>query len=132
MTNQLFACSAGTVYREEDRRCPECRGISSKTASRALCNARLEKALVEMARTDSGIESKPGLPESTRLMVLLLAALDGRSATPDDISLWLGSTPGRTRACIALAIKRGWVASKEQGVVVLTAGRQMLTRAPSD
>jgi hypothetical protein len=97
-----------------------------------IATPRPGNALAVMARTNKGNESRTGLPELARLMVLVLAGWDDRPAAPDEISLWLGSTPRRTRACIALAISRGWVQRKEQGVIVLKAGRTMLTRPPSD
>jgi hypothetical protein len=46
-------------------------------------------------------------------MVLTLAGLDRRSVTPDEIMLWLGAAPGKTKACIELAISKGWVQRKE-------------------
>jgi|SRR5258708_4155852 hypothetical protein len=78
--------------------------------------------------TDSGKGSKYELTKLARPMVLLLAGLDSRPATPDEIMLWLGSAPERTKACIELAISRRWVQRKEQGIIVMKAGRQMLTQ----
>jgi hypothetical protein len=83
-----------------------------------------------MSRSAEG--SKSDLTKLARLIVLLLAGLDSRPATPDEIVLWLGSAPGRTKACIQLAISRRWVQRKERGIIVLKAGRKMLTRPPSD
>ena len=75
-------------------------------------------------------ESKPALNALARLMVLTLAGLDRRSVTPDEIMLWLGAAPGKTKASIELAISKGWVQRKAEGIIVLKAGRQMLTRPP--
>jgi hypothetical protein len=75
-------------------------------------------------------ESKPALNALARLMVLTLAGLDRRSVTPDENMLWLGAAPGKTKACIELAISKGWAQRKAEGIIVLKAGRQMLTRPP--
>jgi hypothetical protein len=40
----------------------------------------------------------------------------------------VGAPPGKTKACIELAISKGWVQRKEEGIIVLKAGRQMLMR----
>jgi hypothetical protein len=62
-------------------------------------------------------------------IVLLLAVVESRRAvTLDEIELWLGSARGRTKASLELAVGKGWLERKEQGVIVLNAGRQMLRR----
>ena len=62
-------------------------------------------------------------------MVRLLAGVGSRRAvTPDEIVLWLGSARGTTKASIELAIRNGWIERKEQGVILLKAGKQMLRR----
>jgi hypothetical protein len=74
---------------------------------------------------------KEDVTELARRMVLLLTPLGSRRAvTPDEMMLWFGSTRGRTKASMELAISQGWIERKEQGVKVLKAGKQMLRRRP--
>jgi hypothetical protein len=95
-------------------------------------NAYPDRPLAAMVRKrhDSVKGSTPALNALTRLMVLTLAGLDSRSATPDEIMLWLGSAPGKTKACIELALSKGWVQRKKHGITLLKAGRQRLARPP--
>jgi hypothetical protein len=72
---------------------------------------------------------KEDVTDLARRIVLLLAGVGSRRAvTPDEIVLWLGSARGRTRASMELAISKGWIERKEQGVILLKAGKQMLRR----
>jgi hypothetical protein len=72
---------------------------------------------------------KEDFTELARRIVLLLASLGSRRAvTLDEIMLWFGSARERTRASIELAISNGWIERKEQGVILLKAGKQMLRR----
>ena len=97
----------------------------SRLAAAHLCGP-LRVALVAKERTSP---LKEGVTELARRMVLLLAALGSRRAlTPDEIMLWFGSTRGRTKASMELAISKGWIERKEQGVIVLKEGRRMLRR----
>jgi hypothetical protein len=72
---------------------------------------------------------KEDFTELARRIVLLLASLGSRRAvTLDEIMLWFGSARARTRASMELAISNGWIERKEQGVILLKAGKQMLRR----
>lgn len=72
---------------------------------------------------------KEDVTELARRIVRILADVDSRRAvTTDEIVLWLESGPGRTKASLELAINKGWIERKEQGVILLNAGRQMLRR----
>jgi hypothetical protein len=77
-----------------------------------------------------GNESKTGLSELAHVMVLLLAEGVDRPASPDEISLWLGSTPKTDQGLHRAGDQQGWVQRKEQRIMVLKAGWQMLTRPP--
>jgi hypothetical protein len=69
--------------------------------------------------------------ELARRIVLLLSALGSRRAVSQvELMLWFGSARGRTRASMELAISNGWIERKEQGVMLLKAGKQMLRRGP--
>jgi hypothetical protein len=69
--------------------------------------------------------------ELARRIVGLLAAVDSRRAVmPDEIALWLGSGQKRTKTSMELAISNDWIERKEQGVILLKAGKQMLRRSP--
>jgi hypothetical protein len=88
----------------------------------------LTKSLTGMAKERTS-PVKEDISKLAYRMVHLLAGVGSRRAvTPDEIVLWLGSARRMTKTSMELAISNGWIERKEQGVILLKAGKQMLRR----